>query len=636
MCSECQHGPGALARTSERPVVALVGRPNVGKSTLFSRLAGVHRKMGNWPATTVEVGTATIDIDGHDIDLIDLPGTASLSPISPDEQLACDLVVDEGVDVVVALIDASNIARCLFLLSQVREVSARVVVALTMPDIAERRGIHIDVERLQHELGVPVVPVVPRTGAGVADIQAAIVSALELPHRPHVPVHFDDQEQAAARLSWVGELMQRVVDRREERPTLTDRVDRIITAPFLGTVVLLAVLWIVFQATTTLASPLQGALDAFINHTIGHRTSDWLMQALPSLPWVRGLVVDGVIAGVGTLLTFLPVMSIMFLLLAILEDSGYMARAAVVADHLMRIAGLPGKALLPLLVGFGCNVPAVSSTRSVGDAKHRILTCLVVPFTACSARLAVYVFVAGIFFGNRAGTVVFIMYLVSISLVVVGSMLFRLMFFRGTKREPLLIELPPYRLPTTKFVFADARLRVQGFLREAGGLIVSTVLIVWLLMSLPAGGTGSFAHTSVEDSAYGAVSRVVAPAFAPAGFGDWHTTGALLTGFVAKEVVITSWAQNYALVDASQNFDRDSLSEDLKRDFENSSKGHPRSAIFAFLVFLTAYTPCVATVAAQRREFGTRWATTGLVSQLIFAWCMAVLVFQLLRAFGVS
>lgn len=634
MCSECHQE--SIARSTGRPVVALVGRPNVGKSTLFSRLAGVHRKMGNWPATTVEVGSAEVTIDGHDIELIDLPGTGSLSPVSPDEALTCSMVVQEGVDVVVALLDASNIARCLYLLSQIKEAHGRVIVALTMNDIAKRRGIRIDVERLQQELGVPVVDVVPRTGRGIKEMERAIVAVLQHAPHEHRPVEFDDVQDASRRLEWAAEVMARVVDRTAEQPTITDRIDRVVTAPVSGVAVLLGVLWLVFQSTTTLAAPMQDALDSFINHWLGGAVGGVLERLWPDAVWLRGLAVDGVVAGVGTLLTFLPVMAIMFLLLAILEDSGYMARAAVVADHLMRFAGLPGKALLPLMVGFGCNVPAVAATRSISDARHRLLTGLVVPFTACSARLAVYLFVGMVFFGDRAGTVVFLMYLVSITLVVVGSFLFRMVFFRGIEREPLLIELPPYRLPTTKFVFHDAGLRVKGFLQEAGGIVVTTVLVVWLLMAIPLGGQGSFGQTPVETSAYGRLSAAVSPVFAPAGFDDWHTTGALVTGFVAKEVVISSWAQNYAVESTSDDFSSGELGADLQRDFDSSSDGHPIAAVIAFLFFLTAYTPCVATVGAQRREFGWRWAGIGIISQLIFAWVLAVSVFQVLKALGVG
>lgn len=635
MCSQCSTDSATM---TGHPRVALVGRSNVGKSTLFSRIAGVHRKMGNWPATTVEVGTATVNVRGRMIDLVDLPGIASLSPTSPDEELTCDLLMHDETpaNLVLAVIDASNIARCLFLVSQVRETHGNVLIAMTMDDVAERRGMHVDTERLATELGLRVVPVNPRSGEGIDALLDAIAEKLSHP-QARIPSlrSFNDVNDINARLNWVSSLVSAAVVRREEQPTLTDRVDRVVTAPYLGVGMLLAVLWAVFQATTTLAAPLQDFLDRIINGFIGGGVRDFLDVSLQAPNWLQGLVIDGVIAGVGTLLTFLPVMAIMFLLLSVLEDSGYMARAAVVSDQLMRIAGLPGRALLPLLVGFGCNVPAVSATRAIADARHRLMTGLVVPFTACSARLAVYIFVGQIFFGDRAGTIVFAMYVVSIGLVVTASWFMRLTAFRNLKREPLLIELPPYRLPTTRFVFDDAWLRVKGFLQEAGGIVISTVLAVWLLMAIPFGGSGSFANTSVEDSAYGAVARTIAPVFAPAGFDDWHTTGALITGFVAKEVVITSWAQNYAIEDVDTDFSTRRLSADLERDFDSSSGGHPTAAVIAFLIFLTAYTPCVATVGAQFREFGVRWAAIGIVMQLTFAWVLAVVTFQVLKAFGV-
>ena len=638
MCSQCGSPLEGNLRTGH-PRVALVGRSNVGKSTLFSRLAGVHRKMGNWPATTVEVGTATIDINGEQIELVDLPGIASLAPSSPDEELTCTVLLDDPVaaDLILAVIDASNIARCLYLVSQVRETHGNVLVAVTMDDVASRRGVEIDVSELSTSLGLTVIKVNPRSGSGMNELRDAISERLQHPqHRLPSARRFSDVDDISRRLDWVGQLVSRSVKRANDDPTtLSDRVDRIATAPLAGIGLLLGVLWLVFQATTTLAAPLQDLLDKLINGTLGGAVASGL-NAIGAANWLQALLVDGVIAGLGTLLTFLPVMAIMFLLLSILEDSGYMARAAVVSDRLMRMAGLPGRALLPLLVGFGCNVPAVSATRAISDARHRIMTGLVVPFTACSARLAVYIFVAQIFFGSAAGTVVFLMYVVSIGLVVSASWLLRLTLFKGIVREPLLIELPPYRLPTTKFVFEDAWLRIKGFLKEAGGIVVTTVVIVWLLMAIPFGGTGTFANTPVENSAYGAVSKTISPVFEPAGFGDWHTTGALITGFVAKEVVIASWAQNYAVNDIGTDFSVERLTSALKSDFTRSSQGHPTAAIIAFLVFLTAYTPCVATVGAQAREFGWKWAGFGIATQVTFAWLLAVIIFQTLKALGLS
>ncbi len=623
MCSSCGSTVhGTVLADSKSPVVALVGRSNVGKSTLFTRLSGIHRKMGNWPSTTVEVGTADVEINGKAITLIDLPGIASITPSSPDEKLTSELLEEGKPDVILFMIDCASMARCLYLLSEIREKHSNIVIALTMDDVATKRGIDIDAEKLSAELSLPVVKVNPRKNEGLDVLRKQLVDSIESPITESTNQTFQLEE----RIEWVHELITKVSQRRFTKETLSDKVDRYLTSPVVGPLALLGVLWMVFQGTTTLAAPIQDWLDVLINtHFAGVVTSVIGTEGLLS-----NLVVNGVIAGVGTLLTFLPVMTIMFFFLSFLEDSGYMARAAVVSDRIMRFAGLPGRAILPMLIGFGCNVPAVSATRALSDARHRLIAGLAVPFTACSARLAVYVFVGTVFFGENAGNVIFVMYLVSISLVVGFSYLFKQLFARDAPREPLLIELPPYKLPTSMLVASDAWIRIKGFLREAGGIVVFTVIAVWALMSVPTSSDYSFGKVPVENSAYGAISKTIAPVFAPAGFDDWHTTGALITGFVAKEVVISSWAQNYAVDETQQEEDVNaSLGTLLTKDFESSSNGNTKPAIWAFLIFLTAYTPCVATVGAQKREFGTKWALIGIGLQLAIAWSLAVAVFQI-------
>lgn len=327
-------------------------------------------------------------------------------------------------------------------------------------------------------------------------------------------------------------------------------------------------------------------------------------------------------------LTFVPLMALMFVLLALLEDSGYLARAAVVTDRLMRAIGLPGKAFLPLVVGFGCNVPAISATRILGDSRQRLLTVLLVPFTSCTARLTVFVLLGTVFFGQWAGTVVFAMYVASILLVVGVGLLLRRTLWRTMGAEPLVIDLPPYQLPTLRLTATVAWSRLAGFLRTASGIIVITVCAVWLLQSVPAHGNAAFGEVEVENSVYGVAAQAITPAFAPAGFAQWQTTSALVVGFVAKEAVISSRAQTYALDEPEEGGDPGSLGQRILADFTESSGGHPIPAALAFMVFLMAYTPCVATLAAQWREIGGRWTLFGIALQLAVAWGLAVLVFQ--------
>jgi len=626
MCSECKnvvHGTVLENRTN--PAVALVGRSNVGKSTLFTRISGVHRKMGNWPATTVEVGSAEVNFNGRELTLLDLPGIASIHPVSPDEALAVEILNNGNPDLIIFVIDCASMARCLFLLSELIEQKQKVLVALSMDDVAQRRGIDVSAEKLSKALGLPVLKVNPRKNQGIEELKEAVLEHIGLDQSP-VEISFGSVEE---RVDWVHGVTQAVTTKHFAKESNSDKLDKVLTSSFFGPLALLAILWLVFQGTTTFAAPMQNWLDILINQKFGA----FVGEHIGSNSIIRGLVVDGIISGVGMLLTFLPVMTVMFFFLSFLEDSGYMARAAVVADRIMRAAGLPGRAILPMLVGFGCNVPAISATRALSDARHRLIAGLAVPFTACSARLAVYVFVGTVFFGRNAGSVIFAMYLISIALVIGFSFIFKTIFAKDAPREPLLIELPPYKLPTSMLIVSDAWLRVKGFLREAAGIVVITVIAVWALMSIPLSTGYSFGEVPVEKSAYGTVSKAISPIFAPAGFAEWHTTGALITGFVAKEVVISSWAQNYAVDGEDDKSQRDSLGKLLKKDFEKSSGGAPLPAIWAFLVFLTAYTPCVATVAAQKREFGTKWALIGVGLQLAIAWILAVAIFQIGRLF---
>jgi ferrous iron transport protein B len=639
------------------PVVALVGAPNTGKSTLFNALTGSRVTMGNWPGTTVEVSrgvwrttleSPTCDCNdctcSHDesplaLTMLDLPGAYSLDAHSPDEQLTRGLLqdgpADERPDLCIVTVDASRLAHGLYLVSQIRELAMRVVVVVTMSDIATQRELAVNTAVLARALGCPVVATDPRRRKGVVALATAVRTALADPASDPrtTPATDDSLILDEDRFTWLSAAAeQATLGTGHDRLTLSDRVDRWVTAPVVGPLIFLAVMWAVFQVTTTVAAPLQDALDGFFSGPVSRTVISLLSLVHLNGTWVEGLLVNGLVAGVGMLLTFVPLMALMFVLLALLEDSGYLARAAVVTDRLMRIMGLPGRAFLPLIVGFGCNVPAISATRILPDARQRLLSVLLVPFTSCSARLTVFVMLGTVFFGTNAGTAVFGMYVASVLLVVLVGLLLRRTLWRTMGAEPLIIDLPAYHRPTLRLTASVVWQRLRGFLKTASGIIVVTVCAVWLLQSIPTTSGQTFGHVPVEESVYGVAARAISPAFAPAGFDQWQTTSALIVGFVAKEAVISSWAQTYATEQPAPG-QAGLLGDHIQAAFQQSSGGHPLPAVLAFMVFLLAYTPCVATLAAQRREVGLRWTLFGVAVQLATAWLLAVTVFQIGRLF---
>ena len=627
-CHNPDAGPSAPIGT---PRIALVGSPNSGKSTLFNLLTGANATMGNWPGTTVDVGRGLWQVEGTEVELLDLPGAYSLDARSPDEELTRDLVAADGAAppaVCVVVTDAAHLIRSLYLVAQLREQSLRVVIALTMLDVVRRRGGAVDVSALERSTGCPVVVTDPRGRSGDAELASRVAQSLSSPPpAPRLAPKGDDLALADNRCAWIETAIEASGAHLEQRQHLSDRIDRVLTAPYVGMAIFLAMMWVVFQITTTVAAPLQGALDWLFSGPVSTGAERLLTFIGLGDTWVQSLLVNGLIAGVGMLLTFVPLMAIMFALLAMLEDSGYLARAAVVTDRLMRRIGLPGQAFLPLVVGFGCNVPAIAATRILPHAKQRLLVTLLVPFTSCSARLTVYLLLAATFFPAHAGTVVFLMYLLSLLLVVGTGLLMRRTLWRTMPSDPLVMALPPYQRPTWWVTAAVTWQRLKGFLRTASGIIVATVVVVWVMQAIPM-SSGTFGNVDPADSLYGTLARAVAPLFGPAGFGAWELVSGLFVGFVAKEALISSWAQTYAVADPGALHTPGSLGAQLIESFGQASGGHSGAAVAAFMVFLLAYTPCVATLAAQKREVGLRWTIAGVLMQFMIAWALAVVVFQ--------
>lgn len=661
-------GSGNMGNVENVKRVVFVGNPNVGKSSMFNALLGARTRTMNAPGTTVSITcgqyrykSSKTTKNPQNWQFVDTPGTYSLSPMSPDEQVAVDALTGASgmpvPDLAVVVLDATALSRSLYLLSMVVELGLPTVVALTMNDLAVRNGCGVDAERLSHLLdGMPVVAIDGRTGDGGKALADAIAASFEGTPVPHgltaLPTATADadmktadglsvwaESRADARLDWTAGILRGLDMHAVDHVTLSDRIDRVLLHPVIGVLVFLAVLFVVFQATTTLASPMQDWIDV----TFRGWCTDGLDLLLglfgPSVSggWLRSLLVDGLLDGVVTVLTFIPVMGIMFLLLSILEDSGYMARAAFVMDRAMRALGLDGRAFLPIIVGFGCNLPALAATRTLSDSRQRVLTGMLVPFAACSARLSVFLVLAHAFFPKYAGLVVFLMYVASVMVILLVGVLLRHTMFRGLEPEPLMLALPAYQCPRALQLARSVLLRLWGFIRGASVIIISMITALWLLQGIPVtANAGGFAHVDdVHDSAYGVLADAVAPVFAPAGFDDWHASAALITGFVAKEVVVGSMSQSYHADEpddaTSQQAGEGTLGQKLCASFDQSSHGHGKAAAIAFLLFTLAYTPCLATVAEMRRQFGTKVAARSVLLSLAVAYVIAIIAFQTLR-----
>ena len=651
--------------------VAFVGNPNCGKTTLFNALTGANLKVANWPGVTVEKKEGTAYYKGQKINLVDLPGIYSLTSYSIEEKVSRRCVMEDDIDVIVNVVDASSMERNFYLTMQLLELGKPVILALNMMDIIKERGMEIDNHRLPEMLGhIPVVPVSARKRSGLNVLLHAVKHHYEEEVHGNVVTYSDELEGKIAELqeklkakypsleylrwtaiklleadeetmkeypleapgildrSYEKEIINRKYDYIEEvveevlfyrnsaKEGKTDNVDCLLTHRIWGVPVFLGIMALVFFLTFTIGDALKGIFEIGLDALLEGAAA--LLARMNASDWVVSLVVDGVIAGVGGILTFLPNIFILFLALGILEDSGYMARVAYVMDGIMGKVGLSGKAFLPMVLGFGCTVPAVMATRTLEKEEDRKRTMLLTPFMSCSARLPIYVLFSSIFFGDYAAVAAFSMYALGLILAILLALVIG-RFKKGESAGSLLMELPEYKMPNARTIAIYVWEKVKDYLSKAGTTIFVASIVIWFVLNFGVHGMVK----DVQDSFGAMLGHWMEPLLAPAGFGLWQIGVALIAGLSAKEVVVSSMAVLFGISNINSAAGMTRMATVL------GQYGFGMLNAYALMVFCLLYTPCMATVGTIKKESGSWKFTLGMVLfQLGLAYAAAVLVFQ--------
>lgn len=671
--SDCCDSAPAIAEPPHHHAftLALVGNPNAGKTTLFNALTGLRAKTANFPGTTVERKVGRLHLDRKQVVVVDLPGLYSLDSKSPDEKLAADALLGKlehtAPDAALVVVDATNLERNLFLASQVLELKIPVVVALNMMDMARRDGIRIDVKKLRAELGCVVVPVSARNGAGISELKREL-DRLVNGAMPEAVNHVDPACAGCAgctfqaRYEWTEQISTKVMDPVIARRSVwTEKLDDIFTHPVLGVVVFHVVMLFVFALIFWLAKIPMDLIDHLFS-TIG----TWVGAKIPDGDF-QNLMVNGVIGGVGGILVFLPQICILFFALSILEDTGYLSRAAFVMDKIMRRFGLPGKAFVPMLSAHACAIPAIMSTRVIENPRDRLVTILITPLMACSARIPVYAMVTALLFPNsplKAGLVFTAAYAFGVIIALIMALIFRGTILPGGSK-PLMIELPQYRVPMLRVALLHTFDRAKIFVKQAGTIILAISLILWALSYYPKSAppaaavaletqaaqiektdpakAGSLrtdadrltAQHSLQNSFAGKMGRVMEPVIAPLGY-DWQIGIGIFSSFAAREVIVSTLAIVYGVGDNADENNRSSLYDSLRR--ATRSDGTPifnTATCASLLVFYILAAQCLSTTAVVRRETNSwKWPLFQIFYMTGLAYVAALLVYQTLRHFG--
>tara|TARA_R110002050_G_scaffold1244_2_gene8532 strand:- start:58204 stop:59991 length:1788 start_codon:yes stop_codon:yes gene_type:complete len=591
--------------------VALIGMPNAGKSTLFNRMSGASAKVANWPGLTVDLLTAKLLLAGSMTELVDLPGIYDLHGFSDDEHVVRHFLCNNTIDLVLIVANATQIDRQLALALQLRSLGLPAVLLLNMADEAKNLGITIDVGQLSKELGYPTALISAKYGQGYTQAYRLIESELQ----NSTPAPMQTLEENFAVDQQMEDELDAIIRHSVDVPikishSLTEKIDNVLLHRWFGLPLFFTIMFLVFQAIYTLGAPLQ-ELVAWLLGNVRDIALVPLLSWLP--PLLSGFLIDGVFDGIATVASFVPVIILFFLMMAIIEDSGYLSRAAFLMDALMTRLGLDGRSFVMLLMGFGCNVPALMGTRTMRSRGLRLLTMLVIPFSLCSARLQVFVFMATALFSPReAPLVLFSLYIMSFLTVIVTALLFK---GRFNSQEPFALELPPYRFPTMRQMFLRGWLEISHFLRRATKFITIGVVLVWILTNMPYG-----VEPASAASWSGWVGEFMAPILSPAGINP-ELTIALIFGFVAKEIVIGALAVIYGLEGAN-------LMQGIAQQIDWVQA-------YSFMLFTLIYTPCLSTIATIRSEAKSAWFTSlTLAWPLTLAWCVSTGFYQAARYLG--
>lgn len=580
--------------------IALLGNPNVGKTTLFNSLTGSNQRVGNWAGVTVDKK------EGHfnNFNIVDLPGIYAMDTYSNEEKVSKEFLENGQVDLILNIIDASNIDRNLYLTMQLKQFKKPIILAVNMIDVAEKKGIHIDYEKLGQLLNVVVIPIQASKEIGIEKVKTAL-SSINKNKIDNTDYSFSSEKETYA---YIEDLLSKCTKTsktsKNSKKHIKENLDNIMLNPWFAYPIFFAIMALMFQVTFSwIGQPLSDLLDSLLNNSLVPIIEGWINNYSP---WFQSLILDGIVGGVGGILVLLPVILSLFACITILEDSGYMARVAFLMDKIMRKMGLSGKAFIPMIVGFGCSVPAIMSARTLESEKDRKLTALLVPLMSCNARLPVYSIFASVFFPKYVGLVVASLYFLGIILAFILGIIFKHLIFKN-EEEPLLIELPEYKLPSLKNLFVQLYEKSKNFLIKAGTLIFAMSIILWFLSNFNFSGM-----TDVNDSILASIGGFIAPIFKPLGFGNWQSSVSLLTGLIAKETVVSSMGVIFA----------GNLEVMLPLHFTALSA-------LSFMVFILLYTPCITAVGTMKKEFGTKITLFSITYQLILAWSISFLVFNI-------